>query len=165
MSRMEQYFMPKKLDSKNIRLCLDNYKAENLYIRLKGSCGGTVKVDESLEGRTLDFKKDESGLYFLVDENEVFHFPLKRYDKGFFIEYKRRIKPTDDRERRAAILYARENPYDPNLPEPEESILRNVLDYHLIEISFKGRVHLKFHSWWIEPHWKYWTVTDKPPQK
>ena len=31
---MEQYWMPKKLDFKNLRLCLDNYPVDFLYIRL-----------------------------------------------------------------------------------------------------------------------------------
>ncbi|MDI6737580.1 MAG: hypothetical protein QME12_03620 [Nanoarchaeota archaeon] len=158
---MEQYWMPKKLDRKNLRLCIDNYKAERLYIRLVGSMGGTVKVNESLEGKTLGFKKDKSGLFLLVDSNEVFHFPLKRYDKGFSVAYER-IEPTDDGIGRMIMLSTGEDPYDAKLPEPRRSFLRNVLDEHLIEIFFKGRIHLKFHSWWQEPHWKYWTAV-KPP--
>ena len=54
-----------------------------------------------------------------------------------------------------------DNPYDTNLPEPKRSFLRHVLDGHLMEIFFKGRVNIIFHSWWIKPHWKYWTI-DKP---
>src|SRR3989339_373412 len=96
---MEQYWMPKKLDFKNLRLCLDNYSPTFIYIRLVGSMGGTVKVNEKLE--------------------------------------------------------------DPNLPEPQKSTLRSVLDDHLIEIDFEGRINLKFHSWWDKPYWKYWTI-DKP---
>ena len=30
-----------------------------------------------------------------------------------------------------------------------------------MEISFEGRINLKFHSWWNKPYWKYWTI-DKP---
>lgn len=36
---MEQYLMPKKLDFRNLRSCLDNYDADHLYIRLVGSKG------------------------------------------------------------------------------------------------------------------------------
>ena len=75
--------MPKKLDFKNLRLCLDNYSADFLYIRLVGSAGGTVKINEKLEGRALDFKKDKAGLYLLIDSNDMFHFPLDDYQKGF----------------------------------------------------------------------------------
>src|SRR3989344_6875730 len=81
--------MPKRLDFKNLRLCLDNYPADFLYIRLVGSRGGTVKVNESLEGRRLDFRKDKSGLHLLIDLNEVFHFPLKDHQKGFSLAYER----------------------------------------------------------------------------
>ena len=154
---MEQYWMPKRLDFKNLRLCLDNYKAERLYIRLVGSMGGTVKVNKSLEGKTLDFKKDKSGLHLLIDSDEVFHFPLQRYDKGFSVAYER-IEPTEDGIGRRVVLSTGIDPDDTNLPEPRRSFLRNVLDEHLIEIFFKGRVHIKFHSWWQKPYWKYWTV-------
>jgi hypothetical protein len=50
------------------------------------------------------------------------------------------------------------DPYDSNLPEPRKSTLRTVLDDHLMEIDFDGRIPLKFHSWWHKPHWKYWTI-------
>jgi len=79
--------MPRELDFENLRLCLDNYEAIRLFIR---DCGGIredgkyhpqgrVKISEDLEGKTLDFLKDDSGLYLLVDSNEVFHFPLKNH--------------------------------------------------------------------------------------
>lgn len=157
---MEQYWMPKKLDFKNLRLCLDNYSADFLYIRLVGSMGGTVKINESLEGRALDFRKNKADLYLLIDSREVFHFPLKNYQKGFSLAYER-IEPTEDGVGRMVMLSQGIDPYDPSLPEPKRSCLRIVLDDHLMEIFFKGRVNLKFHSWWIKPHWKYWTI-DKP---
>lgn len=153
--------MPKKLDFKNLRLCLDNYKAEAIFIRLVGAHGGTVKVGESLENKTLDFRKDRSGLSFLINSREVFYFPMHNYNsedtKGFSLAYER-IEPTEDGIGRMIMLSTGIDPYDPNLPEPRYSFLRHVLDDHLLEIYFHGRIHLKFHSWWIKPHWKYWTV-------
>lgn len=157
---MEQYWMPKKLDFKNLRLCLNNYMAEHLSIRLVGSAGGTVKVNESLQGKTLDFRKDASGLYMLIDSNEVFYFPLKDYDKGFSLAYER-IEPTEDGIGKMVHRGTGVDPYDPRLPEPRRSFLRTVLDRHLMEIFFVGRINLTFHSWWIKPHWKYWTI-EKP---
>lgn len=152
--------MPKRLDFKNLRLCLDNYPADSLYIRLVGSKGGTVKVNEGLENRVLDFRKEKSGLYLLIDSAEVFHFPLQDYDKGFSLSYER-IEPTENGIGRMVMLGTGIDPYDPALPEPGSSCLRNVFDDHLVEIYFQGRVHLKFHSWWKKPYWKYWTV-DRP---
>ena len=166
---MEQYWMPKKLDFKNLRLCLDNYPTERIYIR---DCGGynpdgsyriqgLTKVSENLKRKSLDFRKDKSGLYILIDSKEVFHFPLKHYDKGFSLAYER-IEPTEDGTGRMVILGTGIDPYDSHLPEPRESFLRHIFDYHLIEIFFKGRVNLKFHSWWDEAHtWKYWTVVSE----
>jgi len=154
---MEQYWMRKKLDFRHLRFCIDNYFLDSLHIRLVGSAGGTVKVNENLEDRILDFRKNKSGLYLLVDSREVFHFPLKDYDKGFSLGYER-IRPTKDGIGRMVMLSHGVDPYDPSLPEPKRSILRIVLDYHLMEIFFKGRVNLKFDSWWIKSHWKYWTI-------
>ena len=151
---MEQYWMPKKLDFKNLKLCLDNYSADFLYIRLVGSMGGTVKVDEKLEGRKLDFRKDKSGLYLFIDSSDVFHFPLNDYQKGFSLAYERIF--ADGRMYIPGGIS--DNPYDSSLPEPKRSFLKHVLDDHLMEIFFKGRVNIKFHSWWIKPHWKYWTI-------
>ena len=154
---MEQYWMPKRLDFKNLRLCLDNYSADFLYIRLVGSMGGTVKINENLKDRALDFIKNESGLYLLIDLMEVFHFPLKDYQKGFSLAYER-VEPTKDGVGRMVMLSHGVDPYDPGLPEPRRSLLRIVLDQHLMEIFFNGRVNLKFHSWWDKPAWKFWTV-------
>ena len=96
----------------------------------------------------------------LVDSKKVFHFPLKDYAKGFSLAYER-IRPTEDGIGRMVMLSTGIDPYDPTLPYPEKSFLRIMLDSHLMEIFFEGMVNLKFHSWWEEPHWKYWTI-DKP---
>jgi len=153
---MEQYWMPKELDFENLRFCLDNYVTDSLYIRAVGSRGGEVKVNEDLDWKVLNFRKNSSGLHLFIDSKEVFSFPLKDYQKGFSLAYER-VEFVDDIER-MIILGEGINPYDENLPEPRRSFLRNVLDEHLIEIFFKGRIELKFHSWWEKPHWKYWDV-------
>lgn len=159
---MEQYWMPKELDFENLRLCLDNYQTDRILIR---DCGGyksdgsfrmygLKKVYENLENKALDFRKDSSGLYLLIDSDEIFHFPLKDYDKGFSLAYERFFE--DGR------MYipggVADNPYNPNLPEPSRSFLRTVLDNHQMEIFFKGRIDIKFHSWWKKPDFKYWTI-------
>lgn len=160
--------MPKELDFENLRFCLDNYTPSLLYIR---DCGGVredgkyhpdgrVKVREELTRKLLDFRKDDSGLHMLIDSSEVFHFPLNDYSKGFSLGYYR-VEPSEDGIGRMVMLSCGEDPYDVSLPYPESSILRTVLDDHLMEITFSGMVNLKFHSWWEKPHWKYWTV-DKP---
>ena len=146
--------MPRDVDLENLRFCLDNLVTEDIFIRLMGSHGGTVKVKENLKNKKLDFNINSDKLYFFIDSREVFQFKLEKDDKGFAIEYNR----YDPKNGSMIILGAEEEPYDPKLPEPRYSTFRNVLDYHLIEIGFNGRIDLKFHSWWREPHWKYWTV-------
>jgi hypothetical protein len=162
---MEQYFIPKKLDWINLRKALNEYEAEKLFIRDCGgiredgrySAQGREKVNEALKGKNLDFRKDKTGLYMLIDNREVFHFPLDDYDKGFTIGYER-IQPTEDGVERLVMLSHGINPDDSSLPEPRTSMFRTVLDKHLMEITFKGKIKLKFHSWWIKPDWKYWTL-------
>ena len=149
--------MPKELDFENLRLCIDNYPADFLYIRLISSKGGTVKVNGELGDKKLDFKKNKSGLHLLIDSKEVFCFPLIDYQKGFSLEYERIL----DGGRLYVGYGIADNPYDSNLPEPRRSFLRNVMDDHLIEIAFIGRIRIKFYSMWIEPYWKYWTI-NKP---
>ncbi len=149
--------MPKELDFDNLRFCLDNYNPSFLFIRLVGSMGGTVKVREQLKGRELDFVKNDSGLYMLVDSNEVFHFPLRVYDEGFSVAYER-IGTYEDGSPRMIYLSTGIDPDDPELPEPRKTTLITDLDDHLMKIDFKGKIPLKFHSWWMEPYWKYWTV-------
>jgi len=166
---MEQYWMPKKLDFVNLRLCIDNYTPDHLFIR---DCGGVrengkyevagrAKVVQPMAGKTLNFRKNKSGLYMIVDDIDVFHFPLKDYSKGFSLAYER-----FDRTRGYPIMLFSStgvDPCDPSLPEPDRSILRTVIDDHLMEIYFKGRVHLKFHSWWDKERTdKYWTVDPHP---
>ena len=59
--------MSKKFDFVNLRNCLDWYDASSIYIR---DCGGIredgkysnyglTKVKDDLEGKTLDFQKDD----------------------------------------------------------------------------------------------------------
>lgn len=162
---MEQYWMPKELDFEHLRFCLDNYSADRIYIR---DCGGynpdgsyraqgLGKVNESLEGKSLDFRKDKSGLHMLIEGEEVFHFPLKDHTKGFSLAYER-IRLTDDGIGRLVMSSTGVDPDDPELPEPNSSFLRNIFDNHLIEIFFNGRIPLEFHSWQKEPHWKYWMI-------
>ena len=159
--------MPKELDFDSLRFCLDHYTTERLYIRDCGGynedgsyrCQGLRKVDEFLQGRILDFRKDDSGLYMIIDSNEVFHFPLNIYHKGFCLAYER-IQPSEDGIGRMVYLSHGENPDDENLPEPRKSFLRIVLDDHLMEIYFTGKIQLRFHSWFEEPYWKYWVVCN-----
>jgi hypothetical protein len=164
---MEQYHVPSEFYFENLRNCLDWYTASSIFIRDCGgiredgeySLEGLTKVREDLEGKKLNFRKDDSGLYMLIDSDEVFHFPFQdvgtREGKGFAIAYGR-----IDADGRRMFIQG-QDPYDSNLPEPKSSAVRDVVDDHLIEIDFEGRINLKFHSWWQKPHFKYWMV-EKP---
>jgi len=126
---MEQYWMLKKQDPRNLRLCIKEYSPNFIFIREIFSIGGKIKVCESLVDKTLSFKKTKAGLSMQIDGKVVFHFPLKDYHKGFSLAYER-IEPTDDGVGRMVMLGTGVDPYDPNLPEPRKSRLRTVLDNH-----------------------------------
>ncbi len=151
---------------------MDNYKPVFLCISDCGgvrengkySVAGRAIVSEDLSDKTLDFKKDKSGLSILLNSEEVFKFPLDYYEKGFSIAYER-IEQTKDGIGRRVILFEKVDPYEPDLPEPSRSIFRNKLDSNLIEIAFEGRIHLKFHSWFEKPNSKYWTVNNSYKKK
>ena len=157
---MEKYFLPTELDFKHLRKCLDEYEPDSIFIRQVGSKGECVRVDEQLEGRNLDFKKNKKGLTFLIDKKEVFHFPLKwwgtRKEIGFKLEYERFNKNGTQ-----VFLSHGTNPYDPSLPEPSRSILKNCADDHFLEVYFKGRINLEFYRWLQAPHFALWKVMDK----
>ena len=158
--------MPQEFDFENLRYCLDNFEAEHIFIR---DCGGyepngsyrmqgKQKVREDLQGRVLDFCRDEKSLYFTIDGEDIFHFTLEDYgkderDKGFSVAYERFY---DDGK--MVMLPRGFNPDATNLPEPRTSTLRHILDRHLLEITFKGKIPLEFHSWMQEPHFAYWNV-------
>ncbi len=162
---MEQYWTPKELDFEHLALCLKAYTPNHLFIR---DCGGfreggryspigKVFVSESLENKSLTFLQKGDELSFFIDGTRVFSFPLQNYYKGFSVAYERRNAQ--------GILIALStgiDPYDSSLLEPETSMLRNIIDDHLLEITFKGRIHLQFHSWQKGSDGEYWKIIPPP---
>ncbi|MBT4835646.1 hypothetical protein HON86_03470 [Candidatus Woesearchaeota archaeon] len=116
---------------------------------------GQTNVRENLEERKLDFEKNDSGLHIIIDSNEVFCFPTAKSttEKGFTLAYERFNE-------NGVMVFpgSGADPNDRNLPEPTRSFLRNIIDGNLIEIYFKGKIPLKFHSWMDESYFKYWTL-------
>jgi hypothetical protein len=168
---MEQYQLPKELDFQHLQLCIDEYTPTNLFIRDCGairengrySAQGLKKVDQRLKNRILDFSVGENSLEMLIDNESVFSFVLDEgYHKGFSLAYHR-----VEKDGTGVMLPTGVDPYDSSLPEPTSSLLRIILSdenyiSHMMEIEFDGRVHLAFHSWWEEPHWKYWKIIPPP---
>ena len=157
---MEKYWMPKELDFVNLRNCLDTYTAKEIFIRGIGSRNRETKLKENLEGKILDFKKDKSNFYFLIDNKDVFKLPWvnvgSRENVGFDLAYER-VSP----EGTLVFLSGGVDPYDLELPEPIESTLRHNVNDYFIQIKFTGRVHLKFHSWKEKPNFKFWEIALK----
>ena len=153
--------MPKHLDFKNLRKCIDEYVADEIYIR---DCGGyredgsyrtngMQKVNKKLKNKEFDFRKDKNGLHILINEKEIFHFTLKDHCKGFSLAYERFNK-----EGIETILATGLNPNDANLPNPTRSFLRTVMEDHLMEIYFKGKILLKPYNGKLKETYQQWTI-------
>jgi len=152
---MKQYQIPEELEFESLRFCLNNYEPYWLNIREKGKLADNrVFVNEDLSGKVLDFRKDETGLSFLIDSKEIFHIPLRRCSRHFLIEYER----TETIEIDGEVIERKINPYfEGNLPEPTSTLLKAVWDTNYIEIAFRSKINIEFHSWWNKDlGWKYW---------
>ncbi|HYD03006.1 MAG TPA: hypothetical protein VEC16_01790 [Alphaproteobacteria bacterium] len=157
---MEQYWMPRTKDFQNLRTALNNYECTNIFIRDIGSHGGKCRLNENLGDKKLTFKVHLKNkiLEFLIDSNKAYDLDLKSYytknQMGFSLAYER-IRPDNS----IVMLSQGIDPYDKELPEPKSSTLRQCIDEKLLEITFKGRVHLEFYSWWQKKKdLKYWKV-------
>jgi len=140
----------------DIQHCLKNYPAERIFIRLVGSMGGTRKVNELLEKRKLSVKRVRGGLSILIDSSEVFLFDQSKWwRRRFTLAYERDPNITGI----IPCLQTGINPDNPNLPPVNTSFFRSCNYDPLLEIYFKGKIPLKFHSWWDkEQKLKYWCV-------
>lgn len=138
---------------RNLRYVIDNYVSDYLFIRLMGSMGGDVKFSESIENKILDFNSDNLFNLF-IDSRKIFSFTEKFDVKGFSVEYLEE-KPFGFL---MPITYDK-NPFDSILESCTHTNFRAVLDYHLLEITFKGRVRLEFDRWWYEPNFAFWNVS------
>ena len=79
---MEQYEIPPGRYYEMLSWSLENAKAEHVFIRLVGSCCGTVKVNENVEGKSLVIKHCRNGLRILIAGKEVFFFETTSYRKN-----------------------------------------------------------------------------------
>ncbi|MCR4327485.1 MAG: hypothetical protein NUV46_02800 [Nanoarchaeota archaeon] len=133
---MTQYLMRKEKDFENLKNSIDLYDSLLFHVSPSGrfSKNKEIVINESLEGKKLDFYFD-NGIIFLSDK-KIIYLPLVSYDSGFKMEYR-----TDKNMR---IYPYNLHPNDPDMPEVKRSVLRNVIDGLLIEISFKGKIILEY---------------------
>lgn len=149
---MEQYEILPSRYFKNIQLALKHFKVEEIYIRLRGSLGGTVIISKNLKGKKLAVSREKNGLNIIIDGKKVFFYrtrisKLNRLSGGerWSVAYERFYN--DGRIHMAHTgypnCYERYNgPDDPELPGVKRTVLRSCND-HLIEISFFGKIPIK----------------------
>jgi hypothetical protein len=151
---MEQYELPPQKCYDMLTWALKNFAAESVYIRLVGSRGGTVKVNEPLERKRLSIKRRRDGLQILINSKEVFLFKTTSIRKNsrisgkcWAIAYFRVDKQNRMHYASTGYPNLREPQYtgpdDPKLPEVKKTIFRAVNLDHLIEIVFSGKIPIK----------------------
>jgi len=161
---MVQYELSPKIATLDLLYAVKNYSPEKIFIRLVGSSGGTVKVNESLSDKQLSIQKTRSNLAILINNITVFDYKQESdfskkfavmYMKSFIIgEYKNYTITEDDYR---AL---------PNAVVADTSIIRGVdSSNHLMEIYFPNKIPLKIHSPSNNKQWYHWEIDKKTTSK
>src|SRR3989338_1254648 len=133
---MEQYEIPPDRHFRNIQRAIKNLKAEYIYIRLRGSLGGTVIISEALKGKKLAISRGKNSLNIIIDGKKVFAYKLvlsksaelvglsgKRWSMAyerFYEDGRKHFLYPDNWER-----FQNNGPLDQNLPKVKTTILRS----------------------------------------
>ena len=168
---MEQYEISSSRYYPALCDALKYFQAESVYIRLVGSCGGTVKVDEDVCQKELSFRRRRKGLEIIIDGQVRFLFEQsspkkyvgvtgKRWSIAFF-----RIDE-QGRMHHASTGYPNfqephiSGPDDPQLPKVKQTIFRACNQDHLIEVTFIGKIPIRRLNRKIFPKHEYWYYWD-----
>lgn len=137
--------------------CVNEFEPKRLLIREVGSMGGKIEVNEELKGRVLGIKRLNTGLAISLDKVHVFLYEQdSNWGNKFAISYGR---APDSRTGIVPVLSTGINPDDSSLPEVLVSTIRGGNYRHLLELDFKGKIPLKFYSWFDKKAgWKNWCV-------
>ena len=133
--------MRKSKDSNNLKNTIKNH--EPLWFNVRPFSMGKAKtvISDDLRGKKFNFLFSD-GLKFSSDK-ELIYLPLKDYQHGFRMEYRDNkgiFEPPEGMRIYPLEFY----PDDSSMPEVYQSVLRNIIDDLLIEISFKGKVRLEY---------------------
>lgn len=144
---MSQYWMHRKDDSKNLHHCIDNYECIEVFIRRVGSYGGEVKLTKKMNRNKLEVKYEKGLIKVIIDGNLGFScIDADDSFKGFSIEY---------RNEHGMPYWDMKHPSDDQ--EVYQSVLRNIWDNHLVEISFKGKIPLEEDGEFYK-NWTKWRI-------
>lgn len=150
---MEQYeISPRRLKG-DLLYCLRTFPQLRLYVRETSGFGGREIINEALQNN-LNIIRGPEGLLLFTSEDRPFQFkqsPLK-----FSIAYERF---PDQRTGIIPALATSINPDDTKLPDVNMSFFRSANYQYLVEIYFRGKIPLRFHSWHDKKAgWKNWCV-------
>ena len=112
---MEQYELaPRKIYS-DLVYCIKNYSLDGIFVRLRGSAGGDVKLDQDLKGKKVTVKNASNGLVVVVNDEKIFTYEKdKTWPLRFSISYKRfprtRYRSSQDRVTNAELANVGQSP-------------------------------------------------------
>ncbi|OGY63780.1 MAG: hypothetical protein A3I89_02890 [Candidatus Harrisonbacteria bacterium RIFCSPLOWO2_02_FULL_41_11] len=165
---MEQYEILPSRHFENIQLSIKHFKAEYIYIRLRGSLGGNIIVSKNLKDKKLAISHGKNGLNIIINGKKVFFYATVSLRKNLLVDFGKHWSVAYERfydDGRKHFLYPEDwkqyqnnGPLDPNLPEVKKTILRSCNDY-LIEITFFGKIPIK-KTGLVPGHkdWYYWEL-------
>ncbi len=170
---MEQYELHPSEYFDSICYALQHFKVGNIFIRLVGSQGGTVKVNEDIRRKKLELKRCRAGLRIIIDGKEVFLYKQTSFQKDTKLSGKMwslaylRIGPN------GLMFHGRSGypnpsdyytgPDDPRLPKVRQTTFRSVNADHLIEIHFSGKIPIQRTNRLVTPRidwWYYWRIKN-----
>lgn len=129
-------------DAENIRKALSMYTPIYIFIR---DCGtkdrfkGLTKVSLPLENKKFHIRFGNT-LDVMVDDEVVWCGEFNdSYFKGFSCAYER----VDAKGVMYFPPYPHDTPNNPTYPHVQTSMLRNIIDNHLIEVTFKEKIELE----------------------
>lgn len=175
---MEQYEIRPSKFYQSLCFALEHFQIQWVYIRLRGSMGGTIKVSEDMATKKLTLRRCREGMRVIIDGEEKFLFimtPYRKYTslsgKKWAIAYNR----IDEQGRMFAGSTGYPNsidtytgPDDPMLPGIESTTFRSCNSDHLIEISFVGKIPIRCLNILVNksiPGWPYWEIDKDRCQK
>lgn len=168
---MEQYEIEKRLLFRCLKKAVTRFNPEHIFVRLKGSSGGTTMLSENLKKKKLTIIKKRNGLSIVIGGKEKFFYETSAefdYGKRWAVAYERIRFDPDGPE--TGVLHlgvcAYPNPHepytgpeDPNLPPVSRTIFRSANMKYLIEITFPGKIRIRPHRKMPGyPGWFYWTI-------
>lgn len=148
---MEQYQLLRRLLASSIQNAFSYAAPIHLFVRLKGSRGGTTIINIDLTGKNFSIKRGKGKFIFLINGTQCYVYKRLRYaydlHTSWTAAYRRLTHKGTMFFAAAGFPNDRDeysSPNDTRLLEPYETVLRTCNGEHLVEITFPGKIPVTF---------------------